>query len=97
MPYKLYSNLTLYTQAEVDALLASTLKVVRTGNVVLLLTDTTVAIAFGTAMPSSDYWVVFEPTAGIAAAFGVANKTVDGFNLKSVGIAATVKWVATQD
>ena len=73
-------------------------KVVRTGSVVLLLTDTTKAVAFSSAMPSTSYTVTFEPQLiGLAASFGVDNKTVNGFDLKSIGIAVTVKWRAIED
>ncbi len=73
-------------------------KTIATGSVTLLITTTASAIAFSPAMPnSSAYTVHFEPNTGIAACFGVNNKTITSFNMWSIGVAVTVKFTVSQD
>lgn len=76
---------------------ATALKAVRTGTVSLLITDLTKAVAFSSAMPSANYTVSFEPGASVAMSFGAVNKTVNGFDVASLGVGVTLKYKAVED
>jgi hypothetical protein len=74
-----------------------TIKNTRTGSVVLLITDTSKAITFASAMPSTNYSVHFECSISTASALGATSKTTTGFTLLSTGVAMTVKYKAIED
>ena len=74
-----------------------TLKAIRAGVQALLVTDTTVAVTFSSAMPSTSYTVHFETSIAVASHLGVMSKTVNGFTMLSLGVAMNVKYKALED
>jgi len=73
---------------------------IRTGYTSMLITDTFKDIAFSSPMPNTNYTVCFEPNLAITSSLGISftNKTVNGFTIKSVGVAITsIKYCAIGD
>ena len=69
---------------------------VRCGAVSVLITELSKTVSFSSPMPTASYQVILIPN-GLAGAFTVSAKTVNGFTMNLPGVAGTVGYIAVQD